>query len=142
MRNPLNKPLRIPGAALLLGAGPALAQPFSINWHTIDGGGGTSTGGGFELTGTIGQPDAGTLSGGTLACAGGFWTGAGGPLPCYPNCDSSTVSPVLNVGDFTCFLQRYAAAEAYANCDNSTVAPVLNVGDFTCFLQRYAAGCP
>jgi hypothetical protein len=61
---------------------------------------------------------------------------------CYANCDESTVSPVLNVGDFTCFLQRFAAGESYANCDESTVAPVLNVGDFTCFLQRFAAGCP
>jgi hypothetical protein len=48
----------------------------------------------------------------------------------------------LNVGDFTCFLQRYAAGESYANCDGSTQPPVLNVGDFTCFLQSYAAGCP
>ena len=30
----------------------------------------------------------------------------------------------------------------YANCDNSTAAPVLNVLDFTCFLQKFAAGCP
>jgi hypothetical protein len=65
----------------------------------------------------------------------------GGPAPCYANCDGSTVPPVLNVGDFTCFLQRFAAGESYANCDGSTVPPVLNVGDFTCFLQRFAAGC-
>jgi agmatine deiminase len=62
--------------------------------------------------------------------------------PCYANCDNSTAAPVLNVGDFTCFLQRFAAGESYANCDNSTAAPVLNVGDFTCFLQAFAAGCP
>jgi hypothetical protein len=66
----------------------------------------------------------------------------GGPAPCYANCDGSTAAPVLNVGDFTCFLQRFAAGESYANCDSSTAAPVLNVGDFTCFLQRFAAGCP
>jgi hypothetical protein len=60
---------------------------------------------------------------------------------CYANCDQSTAAPVLNVGDFTCFLQRFAAGEPYANCDQSTSAPVLNVGDFTCFLQRFAAGC-
>jgi hypothetical protein len=64
------------------------------------------------------------------------------PSGCYPNCDESTTAPVLNVQDFTCFLQRYAAGDSYANCDNSTVAPVLNVQDFTCFLQSYAAGCP
>jgi hypothetical protein len=66
----------------------------------------------------------------------------GGPAICYPNCDASTTAPILNVQDFTCFLQRYAAGDSYANCDNSTVAPVLNVQDFTCFLQSYAAGCP
>jgi hypothetical protein len=60
---------------------------------------------------------------------------------CYPNCDASTVPPILNVGDFTCFLQRFAAGDSYANCDASTVPPVLNVGDFTCFLQRFASGC-
>ena len=61
---------------------------------------------------------------------------------CYANCDSSTAAPVLNVSDFTCFLQKFAAADPYANCDGSTAAPVLNVSDFTCFLQRFAAGCP
>jgi len=49
---------------------------------------------------------------------------------------------VLNVGDFTCFLQKFASSNAYANCDGSTAAPVLNVADFTCFLQKFAAGCP
>jgi hypothetical protein len=67
---------------------------------------------------------------------------SGGTPPCYANCDGSTATPVLNVADFTCFLQRYAAGESYANCDGSTAVPVLNVADFTCFLQSYAAGCP
>jgi probable HAF family extracellular repeat protein len=65
-----------------------------------------------------------------------------GAPTCYPNCDGSSAAPVLNVGDFTCFLQRFAAGDSYANCDASTAPPVLNVGDFTCFLQRFAAGCP
>jgi hypothetical protein len=65
-----------------------------------------------------------------------------GTIPCWANCDESTTAPVLNVSDFTCFLQRFAAGEGYANCDRSTTPPVLNVGDFTCFLQRFAAGCP
>jgi hypothetical protein len=64
------------------------------------------------------------------------------PAPCYANCDNSTTSPVLNVADFTCFLQKFAAVDPYANCDGSTQAPTLNVADFTCFLQKFAAGCP
>jgi len=63
------------------------------------------------------------------------------PSVCYADCDGSTTQPILNVADFTCFLQRYAANDPYANCDASTVPPTLNVADFACFLQKYAAGC-
>jgi len=50
-----------------------VAQPFAIDWFTIDGGGGTSTGGIYSVNGTTGQPDAGLLSGGNFALQGGFW---------------------------------------------------------------------
>ena len=61
---------------------------------------------------------------------------------CYANCDCSTTSPVLNVLDFGCFLNKFASGDAYANCDGSTTPPVLNVLDFSCFLNAFAAGCP
>jgi hypothetical protein len=66
---------------------------------------------------------------------------AGGPTPCYPNCDGSTIEPILNVADFSCFLGKFAAGDPYANCDGSTIEPVLNVADFSCFLGKFAAGC-
>jgi hypothetical protein len=69
------------------------------------------------------------------------WTFTSGAA-CYPNCDGSTQPPLLNVNDFVCFTQRFAAADPYANCDASTQPPVLNVNDFVCFTQRFAAGCP
>jgi len=47
---------------------------FAIDRFTIDGGGGTSTGGIYALSGTIGQPDAGKLSGGNFTLDGGFWS--------------------------------------------------------------------
>lgn len=50
----------------------AFAQTYSIDWYSIDGGGGTSSGGNYTLTGTIGQPDAGTLTGGNYTLTGGF----------------------------------------------------------------------
>jgi hypothetical protein len=71
--------------------------------------------------------------------------------PCYANCDGSTIQPILNVDDFTCFINEFAQAQtlpqhqqitAYANCDGSTIAPVLNVDDFTCFINEFAQGCP
>jgi hypothetical protein len=60
---------------------------------------------------------------------------------CYPNCDDSTATPVLNVLDFNCFINRFVAGASYANCDGSTAAPALNVLDFNCFLNRFSAGC-
>ena len=56
---------------------PSLSQ-YEISWYTIDGGGGTSTGGQYVLTGTIGQPDADWSKGGKYELLGGFWPG--GPL--------------------------------------------------------------
>ena len=53
----------------------------SMDWNTVDGGGGVSTGGGWAFTGTSGQPDAGTLSGGAWTLQGGFWNGAIGKSP-------------------------------------------------------------
>jgi hypothetical protein len=76
--------------------------------------------------------------------------GTTGTVPCYANCDGSTTPPILNVEDFTCFINQFAAGTQlphsqqlthYANCDQSTTAPVLNVEDFTCFINRFAQGC-
>jgi hypothetical protein len=58
----------------ILTLAPAIqAQPYAIDWWTVGGGGGTSTGGDFALSGTVGQPDAGRMSGDSYAVEGGFW---------------------------------------------------------------------
>lgn len=51
----------------------AVAQNYSISWYKVAGGGGTSTGGTYSLSGTIGQPDAGHMAGGNYTIDGGFW---------------------------------------------------------------------
>jgi len=126
--------------AVLAAAGAAQAQ-LNIDWYTIDGGGGSSAGGAFSVSGTTGQPDAATSAGGTFVCAGGFW-GAFAGTACYANCDGSTGSPLLTANDFTCFINAYAAASSAANCDQSTGNPLLTANDFTCFINAYATGCP
>jgi len=60
---------------------------------------------------------------------------------CYANCDASTIAPCLNVNDFICFNNLYAASSTLANCDASTLPPVLNVNDFICFNNLYASSC-
>jgi hypothetical protein len=53
----------------------AWGQSYSIDWHKIAGGGGTSTGGTYQVSGTIGQPDAGgAMTGGNYSLTGGFWS--------------------------------------------------------------------
>lgn len=56
---------------------PAMAsiQVMELGWFTVDGGGGHSINGDYSVTGTIGQPDAGSMSGGRYTLVGGFWGG-------------------------------------------------------------------
>ena len=58
---------------LLLRLDTGQAQTFSIDWHTVDGGGGISTGGVYAVNGTAGQPDAGVMVAGSYSVVGGFW---------------------------------------------------------------------
>lgn len=66
-------------ALLLLLSSTTLAQtggPYDLSWNSFDGGGTTfSTGGNYNLHGTIGQADAGLLTGGDYTVGGGFWKG-------------------------------------------------------------------
>jgi hypothetical protein len=60
---------------LLLAASALHAQQYSIGWSKISGGGGTSANGSYQITGTIGQHDAGTaMTGGNYSVTGGFWS--------------------------------------------------------------------
>lgn len=61
---------------LLLTTGLTHALSFDLPWSTLDCGGGTSTGGIFQVSSTIGQPDAGgPMTGGAFEVTGGFWAG-------------------------------------------------------------------
>lgn len=58
---------------------PVLAQiggNYDLSWWTIDSGGGSSTGDGYALSGSVGQPDAGQMSGGPYTVTSGFWSGS------------------------------------------------------------------
>ena len=81
-----------------------------LSWHTIDGGGGTSSGGGFELEGTIGQHDAGqTMTGGKFALTGGYWAGADAApaTPCPWDLDKSGT---VNTSDLLALFAQWGTA--------------------------------
>jgi hypothetical protein len=51
------------------------AQSYAIDWYKVAGGGGTSTGSVYSVSGTIGQPEAGgPMTGGNYSLTGGFWS--------------------------------------------------------------------
>jgi hypothetical protein len=66
-------------AILAIAVVPVLAETsatYDLSWWTVDGGGITDkTSGSYTLSGTAGQPDAGSLSSGAYNLAGGFWAG-------------------------------------------------------------------
>ncbi len=68
-----------PALALVVSA-PASAQ-LELSSSTFDGGGGTSSGGSFEVSGTAGQFDAGLHSGGSFDLESGFWTSENPAVP-------------------------------------------------------------
>jgi len=80
---------------LVAGAAWAGSASYDLSWWTVDGGGATfSSGGSYELGGTIGQPDAGTLSGGDFTLGGGFWGGGAAVAPTTPTATpTSTTTP-------------------------------------------------
>jgi hypothetical protein len=61
--------------SIILAAPDSPTGGYSIPWWTADGGGGTSQGGQFALSGTAGQPDAAVMSGGSYTLSSGFWNG-------------------------------------------------------------------
>ena len=124
--------------ALFLGA---QAQSYSIDWYKIAGGGGTSTGGTYQVTGTIGQPDAGgAMSGGQYSLTGGFWSliaavqTAGLPylsiehsgnniVVSWPNTTSSTLQTTISLASASGWT-AYSGTVNTANGTNSiTMSP-------------------
>ena len=63
----------IAALALINRQGFTQEPTFSLPWFTFDSGGGRSNGGGLEVVGTAGQPDAGIMAGGEFSLSGGFW---------------------------------------------------------------------
>ena len=63
-------------ALTAVGSVSIFASDPTLSRYTIDGGGAMrSAGSDLELSGTIGQPDAGIAFGGDLQLTGGFWFG-------------------------------------------------------------------
>lgn len=128
------------GVGLLLAAAPAMGQ-YDLSWFTIDAGGAMfTTGGDFELSGTIGQTDAGvTMTGGDFELAGGFWMGVAGDEFCYADLDGDDD---IDLTDLAQLLGNYGVTsgavyedgdlDADGDVDLADLAGLLGVYGTTC----------
>jgi len=123
------------GIILLVGAAAgaqkALGPAYDLSWHTIDGGGGTSTGGTYSLSGTIGQHDASTslMTGGTFELAGGFWAGGGEPFPpCLGDIEPDGGDQDVDIDDYTEVVLNWGGPGPQGDTDDDSD---VDIDDFT-----------
>jgi hypothetical protein len=125
-------------------------QP-SISSFTIDGGGATSTGGTFALSGTIGQPDVaatkgtgGGLGGGTFLVVGGFWPGTVVPKPaCLADI---TGNGAVNIDDLLTVINAWGGCPTPPTPCAADIAPpggngIINIDDLLAVINAWGA-CP
>jgi hypothetical protein len=119
-------------ALLLLLAASAPAQSYSVDWYKIAGGGGTSTGGVYSVSGTVGQPDAGgPMTGGNFSLTGGFWSlyavqTLGAPLLSIARTTTNTVAVFWPSPSTGYQLQHNTNSIASVNWSNITTTPAVD----------------
>jgi hypothetical protein len=130
--------------AAALAATAAIAQfavpTFDLSWNTIDGGGGSASGGNFQVIGTIGQPDASSTAmvGGTFEVRGGFW--AGGVIA-QPTCPGDVATPhdgVVNIDDLLLVINLWGTAGGPADITHDNI---VNIDDLLAVIVGWGS-CP
>ena len=110
---------------LIVLIGSSANGQYELSWYTIDGGGGTSTGGDYVLSGTIGQPDAGRMSSCEYHLSGGFWLGP----PCF-----------VDLRHFARFSSQWLeSGDVEANLDSQGDVDLL---DLHIFVSHWLCYCP
>ena len=116
------------------------ADDFTLDWWTVDSGGDMWTSGGeFELSGTIGQPDAGvSMTGADFELVGGFWAAVEECCPCDldGDCDVDLADLAELLGAYGC-CQGDACYNADADFDGSGC---IDLSDLAELLGNYGCG--
>lgn len=103
MRNAINS---IVWVILLVLSGSTRAEsPREITWWAISGGGMSSTGGDYILTGAIGQPLGESVNGGVYTLVVGFWDRIVGGVP-VALCGDVNMDTQVNTVDVVQVLRR------------------------------------
>ncbi|MBU0618060.1 MAG: hypothetical protein KKI02_10110 [Planctomycetes bacterium] len=126
---------------VFVSVGAVVANDYDVDWYTIDGGGEMfATGGDYELSGTIGQPDANTIAmtGGDYQLAGGFWSGV--EEFCFADLDGDGE---VGLSDLAQLLSNYGtpSGAVYEDGDLDGDGDV-DLADLAGLLAVYGTTCP
>ena len=115
---------------------------FEVPCYTVDGGGSSfCTGDEFELSGTIGQPDANVtvMAGGGFELAGGFWAGAAEDEFCFGDLDDDGA---VGLSDLAQLLSNYGetSGATYEDGDLDDDGDV-DLADLAALLAVYGTSC-
>lgn len=138
-----SKRVLIVSTLAILIAPAMLTAQYEITSHTIDGGGGFSAGGAFELEGTIGQHDAGPnsgMTGGSYALVGGFWAMSPADCACLGDTNGDGAKNGADVQSFVdCVVSGSGCSCADVNASNG-----VTIDDVVVFVADLLSGsaCP
>jgi len=128
MNRMTSRAAQVPGIILIITASIGFADDAEMARWTIDSGGVTrSTSGSYELSGTIGQPDAGgTMAGGDWTLTGGFWFGLA-----PGDCNTSGCVDLLDHEEFeSCLAGPDVGTPAGCECFDVNRSDTVDLRDF------------
>jgi hypothetical protein len=131
-------------AVALIATTAVVADDFSLDWWTVDGGGEmfTTGGGDFELSGTIGQTDAGAvMTGGVFELAGGFWAGI--EEFCFGDIEPFGGDGDVDLADLATLLANYGTPSGATYWDGDLDGDGdVDLADLAALLAVYGTTCP
>ncbi|MBN8645095.1 MAG: hypothetical protein J0L61_07635 [Planctomycetes bacterium] len=122
-----------------LTASVAASAQVAIDWHTIDGGGGTSSSGCLSITGTIGQWDAApALSGTGVGVQPGFWNDSVIPPGCPADLNADGI---VSTPDLVRFIGRFGSSGSACIEGDFNGDGIVSTPDLVFFIGRFGNVC-
>ena len=133
------------GLIALLAVAPAAYGQFEVDWYTIDSGGAMfTTGGVFELSGTIGQSDAGSfsqpLTGGVFELVGGFWPVAAG-CNCPGDIDGDCLVALADLSQVLSSFGLCSGNPGFVQAADFDSNGCVDLADLSFLLSRFGVSC-
>lgn len=120
--------------------GQAGGPVLEINWSTTDGGGIIdSSGGVFTISGSIAQPDAGVMAGGSFTLVGGFWAATVAVL--QGDCDGDSDVDLADFAEMESCLSGPGGGQAVGcECFDFDDDADIDLQDFADFQVNFTGG--